>query len=83
MPNLCDDGNSLPARPNVSQLCLRDWWRVGFHGEVQNVLTRPGPRDATIATMTLPPGSLQRMVELSRCAAGGKKKKGQAWGSMG
>jgi len=26
---------------------------------------------------------VQRFVELSRCAAGGKKKKGQAWGSMG
>ena len=30
---------------------------------------RPGARDATIATATLSPGSLQRMVELSRCAA--------------
>jgi hypothetical protein len=30
---------------------------------------RPGARDATIATATLSPGSLQRMVELSRYAA--------------
>ena len=30
---------------------------------------RPGARDATIATATLSPGSLQRMVEPSRCAA--------------
>ncbi len=31
---------------------------------------RPGARNATIATTTLTPGSLERMVERSRCAGG-------------
>src|ERR1035441_8247604 len=31
---------------------------------------RAGPRGRSIATWTRGPGSLQRMVELSRCAAG-------------
>jgi hypothetical protein len=38
---------------------------VDTHGVLSGLTTqaqRPGARDATIATATLPPGSLQRMV---------------------
>src|SRR4051794_32663651 len=38
----------------------------GAHSGLTTQAQRPGARDATMATATLPPGSLQRMVR-SRC----------------
>ena len=51
-----------------------NWRAVCEHHSRSSGLTtqRPGPRGRSIATATPPPGSLQRMVERSRYAAGGR-----------
>jgi hypothetical protein len=47
-------------RQQVSHVILAD----GVHNSLTTQAQRPGAREATIATTTLPPGSLQRMVRL-------------------
>jgi len=49
-----------------------------LHVATNDEAQRPGARDATIATATLSPGSLERMVELSRFAAGVALTRGAA-----
>ena len=47
---------------NIEDLRLLGWLIKPAGEDLTTQAQRPGARDATIATATLPPGSLQRMV---------------------
>src|SRR6266480_4341965 len=62
--NTCRERQGLVRFPTLSS------GECDFMSQLTTQAQRPGPRDAWIATWTRWPGSLQRMVELSRYAAG-------------
>jgi len=47
---------------SIDDLRLFDWLSSSAGEDLTTQAQRPGARDATMATTTLPPGSLQRMV---------------------
>src|SRR5205807_213263 len=59
---------SKPARvPITRRTILATVSFIARYGGLTNQAQRPGAREATFATATLPPGSLQRMVRRRLC----------------